>query len=1015
MLHCCPECAATPTDIISHIRDVHPTRQWSALELEGTGLTACVCGAVCSANGGLKSHQGKVKCIGWSGSSRRFEPTPTPAPVDKKNVTVVSDSEDSSSAYNSSYSSESDYKLKVGTFKRVARLRPTASKKTKSKRILLGKSIAKVDEDTIIPSQPPFRPSSPVPLNSLSTPLIGPSLSPSPTSFESSFVHLALLPAPVKPLGIQYHNVFKETVRRLSQCYVNDPRSETALYDILALPKVGLAPGLKVNTHKRLQQYPRVEIPAVPTDFTPYSNTSTLKRISQQVCNNKLGRAARLLGDQLAIAEVTPVVIDILRDKHPDGQPKTFGAKHGCLPGITPDSTNILAAFETIKPETGTGVSGWSQPLLAIALREPLFLEFLTIFTRQICQGVAPLRRLFCASRLTPLKKPDGGIRPIAVGELIYRLSMKVILRHFSKPSMLLKNQFGVGSPGGVEPVIYAIEKALDGTLPKRYAHLVSLDFSNAFNTLNRSSLASAINSYAPTLLKTARWAYNEPSPLIIADKGEITIIESSEGVRQGDPMGPLFFSLGIRQAVHELQISLGPDTQVLAYLDDIYILCNSDNTLELAVKFFSNRRPEGLQLNASKSKIVSLEDIKSDGFEILGTMVGSPVARRLFLHQLVQQQSYCVNKLPGLPFQDALLLLKQCIQQNLRYLMRSLKTDDIPDLWEDLDKILVGSLLLLRGSPRRLDTDFDLITLPTKLGGCGILSFKECAPHARAAMEQASNNTLSTIFTFSGPAEVIKQSVRCGRVLLARQESLIASLSPASARAVIDHSSKLARMWMNVTPTNLTLELSDQEISSALHHRTLCPGHEVTCACGLPNDTGHDETCQGVKNWRLARHEMIKKIIIKSVKSNIETTVTTEPGCTIGKQRTDFRITGPCSVSGGASEYDITVASTYSAKASALFSKNTTKAAVSEKSAVQRAATELGLHLQNRADLKNSTYTGITATPFIPLVMTPAGTLHPTAIKCMQHWRSKVAGYRYMEWSLSFTLVRTAARWFVM
>jgi hypothetical protein len=71
----------------------------------------------------------------------------------------------------------------------------------------------------------------------------------------------------------------------------------------------------------------------------------------------------------------------------------------------------------------------------------------------------------------------DGGLRPIAVGDMIYRLATKAIVRHSKRHDFLLPYQFGVGSKGGVEPVVRAVERALEDTLDRPYTHLTSLDF----------------------------------------------------------------------------------------------------------------------------------------------------------------------------------------------------------------------------------------------------------------------------------------------------------------------------------------------------------------------------------------------------------------------------------------------------------------------------------------------------------------------------------------------------------
>jgi hypothetical protein len=51
-----------------------------------------------------------------------------------------------------------------------------------------------------------------------------------------------------------------------------------------------------------------------------------------------------------------------------------------------------------------------------------------------------------------------------------------------------------------------------------------------------------------------------------------------------------------------------------------------------------------------------------------------------------LESEAATVGKLINLPHQHALLVLRVCIQQNLRHLQRSLKSDDLVHLWDRLD-----------------------------------------------------------------------------------------------------------------------------------------------------------------------------------------------------------------------------------------------------------------------------------------------------------------------------------------
>ena len=108
---------------------------------------------------------------------------------------------------------------------------------------------------------------------------------------------------------------------------------------------------------------------------------------------------------------------------------------------------------------------------------------------------------------------------------------------------------------------------------------------------------------------------------------GQATRIDSSQGVRQGDPLGPLLFSLAIRPFLEDLSKCIGSEHSLFAYLDDIFILSTNDFLRRFP---FSATRP--LHLNEGKCTQISLEDVKSHGFEMLGTCIGASNRRSAFL-----------------------------------------------------------------------------------------------------------------------------------------------------------------------------------------------------------------------------------------------------------------------------------------------------------------------------------------------------------------------------------------------
>src|ERR1700730_2918404 len=127
------------------------------------------------------------------------------------------------------------------------------------------------------------------------------------------------------------------------------------------------------------------------------------------------------------------------------------------------------------------------------------------------------------------------------------------------------------------------------------------LDFSNAFNSLNRSQMLNEVSKRIPELYKFCNLSYSCPSSLKF---GEWTI-ESQEGVQQGDPLGPMLFCLTIHPLLSSLKSLLTED-----FLNDITLRGNEINLATDVQAIVDGGQELGLQLNISKCKLIALRDI---------------------------------------------------------------------------------------------------------------------------------------------------------------------------------------------------------------------------------------------------------------------------------------------------------------------------------------------------------------------------------------------------------------------
>jgi hypothetical protein len=142
---------------------------------------------------------------------------------------------------------------------------------------------------------------------------------------------------------------------------------------------------------------------------------------------------------------------------------------------------------------------------------------------------------------LTPLLKPDNGIRPIAVGAIWRRLVSKVAMKKVGKEVVkyLGDFQFGVGIPNGAEAVLHSANRFLDSFHDDGSLAMLTVDFSNAFNAIDRTALLREVHCHCPSIFPWVQFLYAQPARLYVGNER----IGAYAGVQQGEPWGPCSLS----------------------------------------------------------------------------------------------------------------------------------------------------------------------------------------------------------------------------------------------------------------------------------------------------------------------------------------------------------------------------------------------------------------------------------------------------------------------------------------
>ena len=113
----------------------------------------------------------------------------------------------------------------------------------------------------------------------------------------------------------------------------------------------------------------------------------------------------------------------------------------------------------------------------------------------EVPEEIIPL--LYGAS-LIAFSKPGGGVRPIAIGSTLRRVTAKAAAFAFktAAKSKLFPHQLGVAVPGGAEAAVHAARSYCSSSFLSADPILfLKIDFENAFNSIRRDELLRVARS----------------------------------------------------------------------------------------------------------------------------------------------------------------------------------------------------------------------------------------------------------------------------------------------------------------------------------------------------------------------------------------------------------------------------------------------------------------------------------------------------------------------------------------
>jgi hypothetical protein len=496
------------------------------------------------------------------------------------------------------------------------------------------------------------------------------------------------------------------------------------------------------------------------------------RRAAELAAAGEYSRATATLASDDTLAPLNAATIARLHSLHPE-EPGFRGQEwdaayiarlRAILPGvpIVIDGDNVRAAIRKASVKSAGGPSGLTANHLRsafLAEDSPLPKRLAAVFTRLVNGGgdTDTVAGLLGACRLVPLLKAGGGIRPIAIGEILRRLCGRILLQQHAAAACasLEPIQVGVGTKNGGIALFHAASTYLAANPGKV---LLNIDLANAFNRMSRVAIFKRLrgNPSLRSLIPFTRLFYLREGDLVVRDGTlEPPIVKSRTGSQQGCTFGSMLWSEGWQDALEDFE---DQSDFAASYVDDGTFVVDAAAAAALLQHIATVAAEHGGELNLRKCVALCSEELPDDlralevkcidprvpeaerGLVMQGVPLGHPAFVAAWLDRHLASQREILRRLVAyVPDRlAAAQMLSWCIVPRIAHILRALPPPATDAFAKAFDDACVQCFTAIAapdyaqaGLPPAADT---IMRLKLRDGGFDIGGQQRCGPAAYVA-----------------------------------------------------------------------------------------------------------------------------------------------------------------------------------------------------------------------------------------------------------------------------------------